>query len=173
MDPAAAQQYVAVIRDALSEADPEHADAYAANAETAIEEIAEARRKAEDLMACIPDEQRVLITSEAAFHYFSDVFGFDHDGIWGTNAEAEGTPAQMMRIVDLINERQPRAIFWESTISDRYVRSVSEDTGVPTAGPLYVDSVGESGSGAESYTGMLLANARLLRETLGQSCEDR
>ncbi len=173
MDPAAAKQYVAVIRDTLSEADQDRADTYSANAEAAVAEIAEARREADELMACIPDEQRVLITSEAAFLYFSDAFGFDHDGIWGTNAEDEGTPAQMMRIVNLIAERQPPAIFWESTISERYVRSVSEDTGVPTAGPLYVDSLGEEGSGAESYTGMLLSNARLLRETLGQSCEER
>lgn len=170
MDPESGKQYAEVIRDTLSEADPDNAEAYAENAAALIEEIEAARADAEQAMACIPEDARVLVTSETAFLYFSDAFGFKHTGIWGTNAEEEGTPTQMMRVIDTIRNQQPAAIFWESTISDRYVQSVSEDTGVPIAGPLYVDSLGPDGSGAESYTGMLRSNARLLRETLGQGC---
>lgn len=172
MDPAAAQQYVAVIRDVLSELDPDRADTYAANAGMQIKAIEDARREADELMGCIPQDGRVLITSEAAFLYFADAFAFEHTGIWGSNAEVEGSPEQMMRIIDLIAERQPAALFWESTISERHVRSVSDDTGVPVAGPLYVDSLGAAGSGAESYVDLIRANARLLREGLGRDCED-
>ena len=166
MDPRRAQQYVAAIADTLSQVAPEHEDAYRSNAQSFRARLEELHDHLEQTLSAIPDEGRTLITSEAAFLYLADAYGFEHDGIWGTNSESEGTSRQLMRIIDIIEQRQPQAIFWESTISDRYVESVSGDTGVPIAGPLYVDSLGEPGSGAESYIDMMETNARVLVEAL-------
>ncbi len=76
-----------------------------------------------------------------------------------------------MRIVDLIEEKRPAAIFWESTISDRHVRSVADETEVEIAGPLYVDSLSEPDGAAPDYAGMLRHNVGLLREALGGTHE--
>lgn len=65
------------------------------------------------------------------------------------------------RVVDLIRDRNTPVAFYESTISDRHVRSVAEDTGIRVAGPLYVDSVGAANS-ANSYIGMLRHNVELI-----------
>lgn len=168
MDPRAARELVRLIEEALAEVDPEHAETYRENAERYRAELEDLHAEMSERLAAIPEEQRTMITSEAAFLYFADAYGFFHDGIWGSNAEDEGTPQQVARIIDVIEERQPAALFWESTISDRYVRSVSDDTGTPVVGPLYVDSLGADGSGAESYIEMMRRNADLLVETLGE-----
>ncbi|MCE9684571.1 zinc ABC transporter substrate-binding protein [Halomonas sp. M5N1S15] len=167
MDPRAAAAYARVIADTLAEARPDAAEAFLARAEALGESLHALHDELTEALAAIPEEQRLLISSEAAFLYFADAFGFEHDGIWGNNAEEEGSPRQIMRIVDMIEEKQPTAIFWESTISDRHVRSVAAETQVEIAGPLYVDSLSEPEGEAPDYAGMLRHNVRLLRDTLG------
>lgn len=171
MDPRAAAEYARVIAETLAEARPDAAEAFQARAEALQESLHALHEELLETLAIIPEERRLLITSEAAFVYFADAFDFEHDGIWGTNAEEEGSPRQIMRIVDLIEEKQPAAIFWESTISDRHVRSVADETEVAIAGPLYVDSLSEPDAAAPDYASMLRHNVGLLREALGDTHE--
>lgn len=166
MDPRAAVRYVEVMRDALVAADPESAATYEANAAAYLAELEALYEELREQLGAIPAANRLLVTSEAALLYYAAAFGFEHEGIWGSNAETEGTPEQIIRVVTLVREREPAALFWESTISDRYVQSVADETGTPVAGPLYVDSLGEAGTGAESYLELQRANAALLVETL-------
>ncbi|AFG37054.1 metal ABC transporter solute-binding protein, Zn/Mn family [Spirochaeta africana] len=162
MNPEGAIAYLDVILKAVSDLVPEHADRFAQNAAQAQQEIRQAAGELQGLIDTIPSEQRTLVTSEAAFLYFADAFGLEHDAIWGSNDEEEGTPRQIARVVDLIRDRTIPVAFYESTISNRHVRSVAEDTGIRVAGPLYVDSLGVAGSEAESYIGMLRHNVELI-----------
>jgi manganese/iron transport system substrate-binding protein len=168
MDPRAVAEYVRVIAETLADARPESAEDFQARGEALRDSLHELHDELSQALVPLPEEQRLLITSEAAFVYFADAFGFEHDGIWGTNAEEEGSPRQIMRIVDLIEEKQPPAIFWESTISDRHVRSVADETQVAIAGPLYVDSLSEPDGEAPDYAGMMRHNVQLLLDTLGE-----
>ncbi|MBZ5486868.1 zinc ABC transporter substrate-binding protein [Halomonas aquamarina] len=165
-DPRAAVAYVKAIADELEELMPEQASAIQARADGVVAELDALHEELQQTLADIPEARRVLLSSEAAFLYFADAYGFEHDGIWGNNAETEGSPRQLMRIIDLIDERQPAAIFWESTISDRYVASLASDTGIPVAGPLYVDSLSEPDGEAGDYFAMQRHNAELLRRSL-------
>ncbi|TVQ71214.1 MAG: ABC transporter substrate-binding protein [Chromatiaceae bacterium] len=167
MDPRKAAAYGHAIARALGDVHPGRAEAFANRAQALESELEGLHEEILEALAPIPEDQRLLITSEAAFIYFAHAYDLRHDGVWGTNAETEGSPRQIMRIVDLVRERAPGAVFWESTISDRHVRSVAEDTGVTVAGPLYVDSLGQPGSGAEDYFAMMRHNKMLLREHLG------
>lgn len=69
----------------------------------------------------------------------------------------------------MIRERGIRVAFHESTISDRHVRAVAEETGVRVAGPLFVDSVGDTGSNAETYLDMLRRNTELIVRELSRN----
>ncbi len=168
MNPEGAIAYLEVISEELSRLAPEHRNTFAANAAEGIAEIRETAEILRTRFATIPPEARYLITSEAAFLYFSDFFGLEHDAIWGSNDEEEGTPGQISRVIDLILARGITVAFHESTISDRHVRAVAEETGVRIAGPLFVDSVGEPGSPADTYLGMLRANTELIVRELSQ-----
>ena len=166
MDPKRVVGLVAVIHEHLAELLPEHADSLRANADAYLDALADLQRELAAGFAAIPKPQRVLITSEAAFVYFAEAFGFHHDAIWGSNAEVEGSPRQIMRITNVIRERRPPAIFWESTVSSRQVEGISADTGVPVRGPLFVDSLGPADGAAGSYIGMMRENLRVLEEAL-------
>ncbi len=166
MDPRATAAFLEVIADTLAEIHPDAADDYRARAEAASETLASLHEEIGELLAGVPEEQRLLITTEAAFGYFADTYDFRHDGVWGNNAETEGSPQQIMRIVDLIEEHRPRALFWESTLTDRYVSSIAADTGLAVAGPLYVDSLSEPDGDASNYVALMRHNALLIRNAL-------
>ncbi|MCH4810453.1 metal ABC transporter solute-binding protein, Zn/Mn family [Vreelandella neptunia] len=166
MDPRAVSAYVQVVANELEHLLPQRAEEFQQSAEALKEELHALHVELQERLEAIPDERRVLLSSEAAFLYFADAYHFEHNGIWGTNAETEGSPRQLMRVVDMINERQPAALFWESTISDRHVTSLARDTGVKVAGPLYVDSLSEPSGEAGDYFTMMRHNVELLRQTL-------
>ncbi len=166
MHPEAAARYVEVVADALSEIDPERESVYRENARELSGELRSLYEELKEEFAGLESSRRVLISSEAAFLYFADAFDLEHDGIWGSNAEEEGTPDQMARIIDRIDELEPGAIFYESTVSERYALSVSEETGVPVRGPLYVDSVSEPEEDAPTYQAMMRHNMELLLREL-------
>ncbi|CAH1044422.1 metal ABC transporter substrate-binding protein [Halomonas sp. TD01] len=166
MDPRAAGAYVQAIANVLEDSLPQKADAIQQRAAQLENQLHELHVELQEALEVIPEERRVLLSSEAAFLYFSDAYHFEHDGIWGTNAETEGSPRQLMRVIDMINERQPAALFWESTISDRHVTSIARDTGLPVAGPLYVDSLSEPDGEAADYFSMQRHNVELLRRYL-------
>ncbi len=166
MDPMAAAAYAEQIAAELAELRPDHAETFHANARAYQESLEALQAEMIETLSAIPERERVLITSEAAFLYFGRAFDFHHDGIWGTNAESEGTSSQIMRMLDIIAERGPRAVFWESTISSRYVEGIAADARVDVAGPLYVDSLGDERSGADSYIRMMRLNADTIRNAL-------
>ncbi len=166
MDPLKYYRYIEVIRDELIELDPDNKIDYEINAANYIGEIWNLHAGLTDRLRELPEENRILITSEAAFLYFADRYDFHHDAVWGSNSEEEGTPQQILRVTDIINENQPGAIFYESTISDRHIRAVADDTGSEVFGPLYVDSVAESGHEADNYIGMMRTNIELILEAL-------
>ena len=166
MDPRRAARYVSAMAVQLTDLMPKQSEEILSRAETYRAELNGLYAQMDQLLASIPAARRVLISSEAAFVYFADAFGFFHEGIWGNNAESEGGPKQLMRVIDIIVQRQPPALFWESTVSSRSVETISADTQVPYYGPLYVDSLGIEQSDAGSYAGMMRTNARLLVEAL-------
>lgn len=166
MDPRAAAAYVNVIATAIEELLPQQAEQIQQRALSLEEQLHDLHVELQEALEVIPEERRILLSSEAAFLYFADAYQFEHDGIWGTNAETEGSPRQLMRVIDMINERQPSALFWESTISDRHVTSIARDTGLQVAGPLYVDSLSEPAGEAADYFAMQRHNVALLRHYL-------
>ena len=166
MDPRRAAAMVELMYAQLAELMPEHADSLRVNADAFLSDLDALYEDMVQAFEVIAPDHRVLITSEAAFVYFAEAFDFFHDAIWGSNAEVEGSPRQIMRITNVIQERRPPAIFWESTVSSRQVESISADTGVPVRGPLYVDSLGPPDGSAASYIDMMQENLWLLTEAL-------
>ncbi|WP_338036000.1 metal ABC transporter solute-binding protein, Zn/Mn family [Halorhodospira abdelmalekii] len=166
MDPQAVAAYAEVVAAALGRVDPAGEAWYEERAAAYQERLAALHEELTEQLAAVPEARRLLITSEAALHYFAAAYGFRHDGIWGSNAEEEGSPRQLMRVIDVVNERQPGALFWESTISPRYVRSVAAETGVEVVGPLYVDSLSEPDGPAATYPAMMRYNVQRIVEAL-------
>lgn len=173
MDPMLAARYVEAARDALTELDPEGAEEYAANARAYIAELEELDRWIADQMATIPEPNRKLVTTHDAFRYFGERYGLTIVGtIWAISTEREPSADEIRTLVDAIRSEGVPTLFIETTINPRVMQQVARDAGVGIGEPLYGDSVGEPGSGAEAYVGMMRANTRSIVAGLGGRVEE-
>lgn len=114
----------------------------------------------EALLAPIPRDRRVLVTNHRALTYFADRYGFDVVGavITSPTTGAEPSAADLEDLTALIAERGVPAIFTETTTSSDVAAAVADAAGVDVV-ELHVESLGEPGSGADTYAGMLRSNA--------------
>ena len=159
MSPANAVIYVENIRKALEKLDPPNAGAYRANAAAYMEKLRALDAPVREVLGGIPAEKRWLVTSEGAFSYLARDYGMKELFLWPVNADQEGTPQQVRKVVDTMRERQIPVVFSESTISDKAMRQVARETGARFGGMLHVDSLTEAGGPAPSYLKMIEHNA--------------
>lgn len=159
MSPMNALVYVDNIRDALVRFDPGNSAAYEANAaayKAQIEALAEGVR---ETLATIPEPQRWLVTSEGAFSYLARDFGLKELYLWPVNADQQGTPKQVRRVIDAVREHGIPAVFSESTVSDKPARQVARESGAHYGGVLYVDSLSEADGPVPTYLDLLRTTA--------------
>ena len=139
----------------LIKVDPEHADVYEKNAKEYIEKLENLHQEAVERYSKIPQEQRLLITSEGAFKYFSEAYGFEAAYIWEINSENQGSPEQVSTVVDFIRSKKDPVLFVETSIDPRSMEMVSSETGVPIFGKVFTDSIGKSGEDGDTYIKMM------------------
>ncbi len=118
----------------------------------------------------VPATSRVLVTSHDAFRYFGEAYGFEVVGIQGVSTQQEASHRDVARVIGIVRERSLPAIFVETSVNRALAEQVGAQTGARLAGPLYSDAVGEPGSGAETWEGMMVANVQMIAAALGGSC---
>ncbi|WP_372054225.1 metal ABC transporter substrate-binding protein [Tistrella mobilis] len=168
MSPDAAKIYVANIRDALSAADPVHAGTYAANAAAYMARIDAVAAPIRERLAALPADRRWLVTSEGAFSYLARDFGLKEVWLWPINADGQGTPRQVRRVIDTVREHGIAVVFSESTVSPDPARQVARETGARYGGVLYVDSLTDAGGPVPSYLDLLRVTAGRIADELSR-----
>lgn len=167
-DPLRMAEAVDLIADALETSGwPDGVGTAAADYRAQIEET---DALVESILDAVPAERRVLVTNHDNLQYFADRYGFEVAGtiIPGASTLAEPSPADLARLVEILRQRNISAIFTDAAGSDRLARALSDEVGdTVTVHRLHTDALGEPGSGADTYLGMLESNARIVAEALG------
>jgi manganese/zinc/iron transport system substrate-binding protein len=161
-----------VIAEVLGELAPECADAMQARAGAYAARLAALHEWVRASVATIPAEQRILVTAHDAFAYYGRAYGIEVAGIQGISTESEAGIADIRHIVDIVVARRVPAVFIESTINPRTIQAVIDAAAgrghAVALGPqLYSDAMGEAGTAAGTYIGMLHANTHAIVTALG------
>ncbi len=151
----------------LATFDPLHATQYAENLNRYEALLQTTDAEIRTLVNQIPQEMRVLVTSHDAFGYFGRAYGVEVKGLQGLSTATEAGTADVQELAAFVAERKIPAIFIESSISPRGIEAVREAVrakgfDVQIGGTLYGDALGSPGSNADTYVGMVLANAQTL-----------
>jgi ABC-type Zn uptake system ZnuABC Zn-binding protein ZnuA len=157
------------VRDALSEAQPGAADDFASRAATYVERLEAADAEIRRLVEEIPPERRGIVTNHDALGYFVAEYGLRFVGsiFPSLDVSAEPDPGQLAELVETIRNEGVTAIFAESAVNPSLAEAIAEESGARVVDdPLFTDSLGPPGSGAETLDGMLLHNARVIHGAL-------
>ncbi|MDP1730846.1 MAG: metal ABC transporter substrate-binding protein [Devosia sp.] len=155
MSPSNALIYVENIRKALSEHDPANAAIYDANAAAYAAEIKALDAPLRERLSAIPEAQRWLVTSEGAFSYMARDYGMRELYLWPINADQQGTPQQVRKVIDAVRANAIPVVFSESTVSDKPARQVAKETGAAYGGVLHVDSLSEADGPTPTFLKLL------------------
>lgn len=168
MSPDAALIYVDNIRDAFAEHDPANAETYKANAEAYKQRIKAAIDPIRAELEAVPAERRWLVTSEGAFSYLARDFDLKEAYIWPINADQQGTPQQVRKVIDIIRANDIPVVFSESTVSDKPAQQIARETGAKYGGVLYVDSLTEADGPVPTYLDLLRVTSETVAKGLAQ-----
>jgi len=169
MSPNAALIYVDNIRDAFVKYDPANAETYKANAESYKQQIKDAIEPIRQELASLPENKRWLVSSEGAFSYLARDFDLKELYLWPINADQQGTPQQVRKVIDAVRENKIGVVFSESTISAAPAEQVARETGAKYGGVLYVDSLTEADGPVPTYIDLLKVTSDTIAKGLASS----
>lgn len=140
-----------------------------ARASAYADQLVETDNEVVGIVGDLDADQRKLVTNHDAFGYFADRYEFEVIGVVvpGGSTLADPSSAELAELVDEIRHEGVNTIFAETTQATRLAEAVAAEVGDDVAiVELYTESLGEPGSGAETLTGMLVANATLIAEAM-------
>ena len=119
-----------------------------------------------EMLAPIPDESRVLVTSHESLNYFADRYHFEVVGtvIPAMSTMAETNAADLADLAERIEERGVTAIFTDGATSNADAEALGERLGVAVV-PLVTDSL-TTDADTDTYVEMMRHNATLVAEQL-------
>jgi zinc/manganese transport system substrate-binding protein len=168
-DPLTLVDAVGPLADALTALDGIDAAPITRNATELEAALHELDAEIDATLAAIPPARRVLVTNHEALGYFAARYRFEVVGsvIPSLSTASAGSAAELEELARVIEEHHVPAIFAETTQPTKLAEALADDVDVEVdVVPLYTESLGEEGSGADTYVGMMRTNAERIVEAL-------
>lgn len=159
------------IGDTLEKEYPEFKEDFEANEAAYLKELDELKTYVQDRVSEVPDNQRILVTAHDAFNYFGTSLGFDVRGLQGLSTDSEYGVKDVQEMVDFLVANNIKAIFVESSVSDKAMNAVIEGAkqkghDVVIGGELFSDAMGAEGTEEGTYLGMYKHNVDTIVDAL-------
>lgn len=158
MDVSNTKHYVATIRDALVQADPNHAEGYRQRAESYLARLTQLDTHIHEEVAAIPREKRRAITTHDSLHYFSNAYGLEFISAQGVSTESELSAGDMAAIISLIRTTRIPAVFLENMGNPELMKQLAEEGHAIVGGELYTDSLSPDQENGISYISIMNHN---------------
>lgn len=165
------KEAVTAIEQTLIKVDSTKQSLYQANAKRYVSQLDSLDRAVAEQILTIPETQRVLITAHDAFGYFGDAYAMEVRGLQGISTVSEFGLKDVTELVDFIISRKIKAIFVETSVSEKSINAVIEgcknrDWPVSIGGSLYSDAMGEANTPEGTYIGMVSKNVSTIVSAL-------
>ncbi len=165
-DVANAKIYVEAIRNALTAADPEGAQAYKANADAYLAKLDALDAEILQAINSLPKERRRVVSTHDAFGYFAARYGVEFIAPQGVSTEAEVSARDVARIIDAVKTHKVAAVFIENVADPRLAKRIAIETGAQMGGVLYSDALSDAKGDGATYVDMMRHNVRQLAKAL-------
>ncbi|MGV8908687.1 MAG: metal ABC transporter substrate-binding protein [Propionicimonas sp.] len=148
------------VRDALSQARPAQAEAFAANTKALVTELTDLDLAIKaDLTHCAITP---FITSHAAFAYFAARYGLTQVSIRGLEPDVEPSASRIAQVQRIARDNHVTTIFFETLVSPVVAESIASDLGLKTDVLDPLEGITTDSRGT-NYLEVMRANANSLK----------
>lgn len=167
-NPPYAKRYAEIVRDTLTELDPDHAAAYEANFDAFASRLDALDEAARAATQTVPPENRKLLTYHDSFPYFAREYGWTVIGAIQPSDFAEPTAQDVANLIDQVREEQVPAIFGSEVFPSPVLEQIAAETGAEYIDDLRDDDLpGDNGDPEHSYVGLMVFDFRTFMDALG------
>lgn len=163
-DPTKVAKMSANIAAGLSTADPDGTDAYNARLAAYQQNLATLDQEIAARIALIPADRRNIVTNHDALGYFADRYGLNIVGtvIPGISPGVEPSAQEVANLLQVVKDHNVSIIFAENTVSPKLAQQLASEAGISVVDTLYSDSLGDPGSGAGTYIGLMQTDTQII-----------
>jgi zinc/manganese transport system substrate-binding protein/manganese/iron transport system substrate-binding protein len=148
--------------------DPSWAQKYRDNTIVYLQELDDLHIWAQEILATVPADRRVLVTSHDTLGYFAGRYDYEVVGTLMPGVTTDGEPSarDLTDLVDVVKALGVPAIFVENTTSDRLANRIAEEADVDVVRSLFTGSLSAKDKGADTYIAMMRVNITAIVEAL-------
>lgn len=150
----------------MKDKDPKNATDYQRHADVYIAKLTQLDKTAKSKFLDVPQNQRLLVTSEGAFKYFSKAYHITPLYIWEINTESQGTPEQMAAVISKLKQSDVKGLFVEASVSPKSMTQLSKEMGLPIKSIIFTDSLAKKGEAGDNYYDMMKWNLDKIHQGL-------
>ncbi|HEV8024407.1 MAG TPA: metal ABC transporter substrate-binding protein [Candidatus Nanopelagicales bacterium] len=167
-DPGYTIEYADIVRETLTERDPECADQFQANFESFEAQVNELGDAVREDQQTVPEGQLKLVTYHDAYAYFADDYGWEVVGALQPSDFADPTPSEVVTLIEQINAEGVPTIFGSEVFPSAVLEEIANETGVRYEDSLRDDDLpGAPGDENHSWLGLMQYNYATMIEGLG------
>ena len=155
------------IESKLIEFDPSNTADYEAAGDSYTAELNSLTGQVSQLIASIPSQNRKLITTHESLGYLEAKFGLEvlSTIIPNLDSSNEISPAQLVGVIDVIEDNNVKVIFIEAEAPSVYAETIVAETGIKAVEGLWVETL----KPGQTYPEFLIAAVELIVENLSNT----
>ena len=163
-DPTRVALAVDAIKVELINIDPENKDSYETSANNYKEKLTDLDVETKNLIATIPSDQRIFITTHEALGYLEARYDLEVKAtiIPSITTEDTATPKQLVEVIEEIKEHEIKVLFMESESPTKAAEVIAQETGITLVSGLWVETLQEG----QSYVDFMKSNVNIIVENL-------
>ena len=152
------------IESKLVEFDPSNSASYESAGSAYTDELKGLIGQVSDLISTVPSQNRKLITTHESLGYLEAKFGLEvlSTIIPSVDSANEISPAQLVDVIDVIEDNNIKVIFIEAEAPSVYAETIVAETGIKAVEGLWVETLKEG----QSYSEFLFDAVELIVENL-------
>ena len=164
LDPVKYAEIAEGVAKSFEKADPDHADAYRANADALAKRLGDLDTAFKDGLA--DTGSKVFFTNHAAFGYLAERYGLTQEAINGLDPESEPSPARIKELQEEAKADGVTTVFYETLVSDKTAKTLARDAGLKTDVLDPLEGITDKSKG-DDYVSVMEANLKALQAALG------
>ena len=152
------------VESKLVELDPTNASDYEAAGSAYVTELKGLVSQVSELISSVPSQNRKLITTHESLGYLEAKFGLEvlSTIIPDLDSSNEISPAQLVGVIDVIEDNNVQVIFIEAEAPSVYAETIVAETGIKAVEGLWVETLRPG----QTYPEFLMTAVELIVENL-------